>query len=724
MEPAAFSTEQKSAPARSKFDRLLRPRSVALVGASSTSGSLADCVLTNLEDAGYTGDIYLVNPKRPVIHNRQCLGSVGELPDGVDCAILAITAAAIPWTVRECAQKCIGSVIIYSAGFAESGPAGASMQEELAHVAREHNMVIEGPNCLGMVNYLDRIPLTFVMTPPQEMPEIPGAAILSQSGALAAVIAVNMRHHHIPLTFSISTGNEAASGIEDFLEELIGNQQTRVFVLIVEQFRNPQRFLELAHRAREAGHQIVLLHTGRSGAARRSAATHTGAMAGDYEVMHTLVSHAGVIHVEHMEELVDVTQILVRCREAPVGGAAVLTESGAFKALTHDLCERLELALPALSPAAERELRRALPPFISPSNPLDLTAQGLVDPDLYRRTLPPVLADESFASVLLAIILTDARTTRLKLPPILDALTDLLPRKPVIFAALDEGAPFDSPELEQLRSIGVPCFPSPERALRALARISGRKSPHHECPQPVPGPQYDLPHSGLLSEAESKTVLAQLGIATPPGGVATTPEHAIRIATEIRYPVVLKAHTAALPHKSDFGGVLVSVNSDAALLEAWNELHRNIRVSRPDLLFDEVLVEHMSEKGMELIVGGRRDPLWGPILIVGFGGVLAEAVADTRLLAPNLSSDEIECEMDRLRCSAILHGFRGSPPLDTPAVARVIAILGAWMLSSPRILEIDINPLVVYPEGHGAVALDALIRIADDAKTQQEGQTE
>jgi len=724
MEPAVIATGKKSATTPPNFDRLLRPRSVALIGASSTTGSLADCVLTNLEDAGYTGEIYLVNPKRPVIHGRQCAGTVAELPDAVDCAILAIPAAAIVDTVRECAKKRIGSAIVYSAGFAESGQAGAAAQAELARIARENGIVVEGPNCLGMVNYLDRIPLTFVMTPPQERPEIPGAAIFSQSGALAAVIAVNMRHHHIPLTFSISTGNEAASGIEDFLEHFIGHPQTRVFALIVEQFREPQRFLKLVHRAREAGKQIVLLHTGRSGAARTSAITHTGAMAGDYDVMHTLVSRAGVVHVEHMEELVDVTQILVRCREVPAGGAAVFTESGAFKALALDLCESVGLTLPALSPAAEQDLREALPPFIPPSNPLDLTAQGLVDPDLYRRTLPPVLADEGFASVVLAIILTDARTTRLKLPPIVGALAELQPRKPVIFAALDEGAPFDFPELQQLRSLGVPCFPSPERALRALARVSGRTFPHPcECSEPALRAQYDIPQSGLLSEREGKALLARLGIATPPGAVATTPEHAVRIANEIGYPVVLKAHATALPHKTDAGGVFVGIDSDIALLEAWHALHRNIRTSRPDLLLEEVLVERMSEKGIELIVGGRRDPQWGTILLAGFGGVLAEAVSDTRLLAPDLTPDEIEHELEHLRCSAILRGFRGSPALDTPAVARTIAALGACMLSDSRILEIDINPLVVYPRGQGAVALDALIRTADDLETGKEGQT-
>jgi acetate---CoA ligase (ADP-forming) len=720
MQPAVISNEQKSATAHTNLDRLLRPRSIALIGASSTAGSLADCVVTNLEDGGYRGHLYLVNPKRPVIRGRQCLGSIEELPHGIDCAVLAIPGPAILESVRACARNGIGSAIIFSAGFAESGEAGAQAQAELARIAALNSMVLEGPNCLGMVNYLDGIPLTFVMTPPQPAPDIAGAAILSQSGALAAVIAVNMRHHHIPLTFSISTGNEAATGVEDFLEHIIGNEQTRVFALVVEQFRQPQRFLQLARRALKAGQHVVLLHPGRGKAAGASAATHTGAIAGDYEVMRTLVTRAGVFLVDSMEELVDVTQILVRCRELPAGGAAIFTESGAFKALALDLCESVGLRLPPLSSQANEALRQALPSFIPPSNPLDLTAQGLVDPDLYRRTLPPVLADESFASVLLAIILTDARTTRLKLPPIVDALTALHPDKPVIFAALDEGAPFNFPELDRIRALGVPCFPSAERAIGALARVSTRPvALRAPISSPHPLPPLSPLRPGILSEFESKDLLRHIGIDTPAGAVAANLDHALRIASTIGYPVVLKAHSAALSHKTDAGGVLLGIQNQQDLTAAWQTLHHNVRATRAELVLDGILVEQMGGKGVELIIGSRRDPQWGPVLVVGFGGVLAEVIGDVLLLSPDLSHQEIECELERLRCSAILRGVRGAPPLDTDAVARALSILATCMICNPRISEIDINPFLVYPRGKGAIALDALICIEPTAAPER-----
>jgi acetate---CoA ligase (ADP-forming) len=707
-----------------KIDRLLRPQSIALIGVSATPGSLGECVLTNLEDAGYNGSLYLVNPKRPVIHGRQSAASIDELPEALDCAVLAVPSAAVLPSLRACATRGFGSAIVFSAGFAESGEEGRAAQAEMARIAREHGMILEGPNCLGMVNFADGIPLTFVMTPPQIPTEAPGTAILSQSGALAAVIGVSMRHHAIPLTFSVSTGNEAGSGIEDYLEHLIDDQRTRVFALVVEQFRQPKRFLHLARRARQAGRHIVLLHPGRSIAARASAATHTGAIAGDYEVMRTLVTHAGVIHVESLEELVDVSQTLVRCAELPAGGTAVFTESGAFKALTLDLCDQVGLKLPPLSRAAEDALRQALPPFIPPSNPLDLTAQGLVDPDLYCRTLPPVLADSNFGSVVLGIILTDTRTTQLKLPPIVGALTALKPNKPVIWAALDEGAPFDFPQIEQLRSLGVPCFPSPERALRALARISGRK---HAVDAAELAQREQSPVSlraGLWSETESKKLLAELGICTPASAMAATPEQAVQIANHIGYPVVLKAQSPHLPHKSDAGGVVLDIDSDEKLLNAWRSLHQKLHSARPELILDGVLVERMSAKGVELIVGARNDPQWGPVLMVGFGGVLSEVVRDVRLLPPDLSPEDIENEIRRLRCGPLLEGFRGAPACDVGSVAKVVATIGRLMRSAPQIVEIDINPLVVHANGEGAVALDALISVApySSSETGKEGE--
>jgi acyl-CoA synthetase (NDP forming) len=430
--------------------------------------------------------------------------------------------------------------------------------------------------------------------------------------------------------------------------------------------------------------------------------------------MHSLVTHAGVVHVDSLEELVDVTQILVRCHGLPRGGPAIFTESGAFKALALDLCESVSLPLPALSPGAERALRAALPAFIPPSNPLDLTAQGLVDPGLYRRTLPAVLEDEAFGSVLLCIILTDPATTALKMTPILDAIRTLQPQKPMIFAALDEGAPFNFPQLDELRALGVACFPSPERAMRALAHVTRLISRTETESEQLDehGSALDL-DVGILPEYKSKQLLAAYGIKSPEGRLATICDEAVAFAHELGFPVALKAQAAALPHKSDAGGVMLHLESEDSVAEAWAAMHGELERLRPGLLLDGVLVERMGEKGLELIVGARNDKEWGAVLLVGFGGVLAEAIDDVQVVPADLPTAAIERALHGLRCGALLRGFRGGPELDSASVATVMHRLGQMVRQHPEIAEVEINPLVVYPRGRGSLALDALISVTN-----------
>ena len=691
------------------LNRLLRPRSIAIVGASATPGALGASVLSNLERAGYGGEIHLVNPKRAEIGGRKCCGSVSELPPGVDVAVLAIPRAAVLETARELAARQVGAIIVFSAGFAEGGEAGLAEQRELARLSREHGFVLEGPNCLGLVNFVDGVPLTFIEMPAEKLGDRPGIGIISQSGAMAAVLEINLLARGLGLSFSISTGNEAATGVEDFTEYLVDDPATRVIALIVEQFRQPRRFLAAARRARAAGKRIVLLHPGRSQAARASATTHTGAMAGDFEVMRTKVEHAGVLLASGLEEFGDVLDLALRCPSLAGGGAAVLTDSGAFKALTLDLCESIGLALPEPAGECAARLRAAMPDFIPVSNPLDLTAQPLVDPDLYRRTLAPLLDDTLFGSIVLGIIQTDPTTAGLKFPPLLAALRERRPAKPVIFAGLDEGAAVPPEYIRDLRALGVPYFPSPERAFRALARTAEwAERPAATTTTPLRAEGLP-PADGVVPEYRAKEILGRLGIPFPRGRFVTNIEAAQKAAAEIGFPVVLKAQSAELSHKSDAGGVIIGLVDASALSAGWHQLHANLAQHRPGLVIDGVLVEAMGRRGVELIIGARNDPEWGPVILTGFGGVTAEILHDVRLLPPDLPPGAIVAELDRLKQAPLLRGFRGSPALDVGAVAEIIARLGRLMLSEPSIAEIDLNPVLVYPQGEGAVALDALM---------------
>jgi acyl-CoA synthetase (NDP forming) len=526
--------------------RLLNPRSVAIIGASATPGALGAAVLANLDRMGFTGDIHLVNPNRDRIGDRPCLKSADALPEGVDAAVLAIPRPAVLDTLRALVRRKAGAAVIFSAGFAEGGAEWAREQQEIARLAAESGMVVEGPNCLGLVNYSDRVALKFIDVRESARDGGAGIGIVSQSGAMAAVLGTMLAARAANVTCSISTGNEAASGAEDFLENLLSDVHTRVVGVIAEQFRQPQRFLALARRARAAGKFIVLLHPGRSGAARASAATHTGALAGDYAVMRTLVEHHGVLLADGLEEFADLLELMARCPVPPAGGAAILTESGAFKALALDLCEQAGLPLPELDAARAPALRAALPPFVPVSNPVDLTAQALVDPDLYRKALTTLLADDRFGCVVVTIIQADA--TDQKFSSILGALRQLRPAKPVIFAALDDGAVVSPAHIAELRALGVPYFPSPERALRAVAKAAARSArvPPAEPAAPTSPLAAPLPR-GVVPEYRAKQLLAPLGITFSPGRLAITPEQAQAAATEIGFPVALKAQAAAIP---------------------------------------------------------------------------------------------------------------------------------------------------------------------------------
>lgn len=696
---------------RIDLERLLSPRSVVIVGASPTPGALGASVLGNLERGGFKGEIYLVNPKRDTISGRPCVHSIEQLPEGIDAAVLAIPRAGVIGALRELAKKKTGGAVIFSAGFAEGGDDGLAEQHTIARIARESGMAVEGPNCLGFVNNKDGVALTFVETPAADLGDGDGVAIVSQSGAMAAVLQVTLASKDLGVTLSVSTGNEAATGVQDYVDYLIDDPRTRVISMIVEQFRDPARFLDLANKAREKGKTIILLHPGKSEAARQSAATHTGAMAGDYALMRSLVEHHGVIMADTLEHLGDLTELAMRSnRFHGKGGAAILTESGAFKALSLDLAEEVGLDLPEMHDADSPAMRSALPDFVPVSNPVDLTAQALVDPELYQRAIAALVGDDRVGSILLGIIQTDPATAEKKLPAIIAAIETLKPDKPVIYAGLDEGADVPPEYIRKLRALGVACYPTAERAIRAvstLSRASMIQAPVRPCVRKI---DVSLPGgAGVVPEYRSKAILREAGLAFPAGRFAESEDAAAAAAEAIGYPVVLKAQSAELSHKSDAGGVVLGVKSEAELRRAFKKMCADVGVYSPGLKLDGVLVEKMTGKGVEMIVGARRDVAWGPVILVGFGGVQAEVLRDFRLLPPDLSLPEIREELLLPKSAKLLTGFRGSVPVDLDALCEMVSDLGALMMAQPRIVEVDLNPVVLRAAGQGLDILDALI---------------
>lgn len=700
-------------PTSAMITRLLRPKSVTVVGASDKPGALGASVLGNLDRNGFAGTVYPINPNRDRIGARACLPSVEALPEGVDVAVLAIPQPAVLEAVRGLAARKAGAAIIFSAGFAEGGPDGLAQQAEIARIAAEAGMVIEGPNCLGLVNHVDGAALTFVETRCEAPAGRRAIGIVSQSGAMAAVLGTTLQARALALSYSVSTGNEAGSGVEDYVDWLVDEPDTTVIAMIVEQFRQPQRFLAAARRARAAGKPIVLLHPGKSRAARESAATHTGAMAGDYPLMRAKVERAGVVFAETLEELCDMAEILARCPPLVRPELAVLGESGAFKALVLDLAEELGLPLAALGDDDAPALRAALPPFVPVSNPLDITAQGLSQPQIYTHCLTALLADERVGAVVCGIIQGDPVTAAIKVPAILAALEPGAPAKPVVFAGLDEGADIPADYITELRARGVPWFPSSERALRALTRLGGLSQRDLADNSPAPSAIPGLAEwHGVIPEYRAKALLAPLGIRFPEGRFAASAAEAIAATGVLGYPVAMKAQSAALSHKSEAGGVALNLSDVAAVQAAWSAMQASVAAYDAAIQLDGVLIEAMGRRGVEMIVGARNDPEWGPVVLAGFGGVTAEILQDVRLFTPDLSEEAIVAGLTRLKSAALLIGWRGAPRLDVLALARLIRRVSAVLLAEPGLRELDLNPVILHPEGEGVVALDALILMA------------
>ena len=689
--------------------RLMRPRSVALVGASPQPGAFGNNVLANLERCGYGGAIHLVSRSLKEINGHACVPTIDDLPEGIDAIVLIVPERAVIEAVEACIRRRIGGAVVFAAGFAEAGAEGRANQTRLAAIARDGGLAVNGPNCAGLVNFIDGVPLTFEPGIGRADLTTAGVGVLAQSGGMMGNIRQALGLKGVATSYSVSTGNEAVLGVEDFLEFLLDGDASRVIALFIEQVRQPRRFLDLLQRARTLKRPVVMMHPGRTQRARAAALSHTGALAGDHALMATVLRRAGVLMVDTLDAFFDVIMLLARWPEPPPEGAAIMTNSGAFRSIALDFCDEARLELPALAEPTRATLGTLLPAYASIDNPLDLTVIGVGSPTIYRDTAAALLADPAIGGLITAFMLGAPQLQMARAQTMLPVIERS--GKPVAFAHFCDGAPLAPEAIALIRANGIPVFASPDRAMRAMAQLAEYGRILHQKPPAAAGDAPPLPGTGTIPEYRAKAFLAAAGLRIPAGALAHDPAEAAAAASRIGYPVALKAQAAALAHKSDAGGVILGIADAAALRAAWDRLHANLARAAASVALDGVLVEAMAPPGLEMILGARRDPDWGPILVVGLGGIWTEALGDVRLLPADLDEGGILAALGTLKGAALLAGHRGAAPLDAPAVAAAAAILGRLIRAAPDLLEIEINPLAVHPSG--AVALDALMRVAE-----------
>jgi acetate---CoA ligase (ADP-forming) len=689
--------------------RLLRPRSVAIVGASGDPRSIGGNVLANLKRAAFAGDLHLISRTKAEIDGLPCVQSIDDLPLGVDALILIVPQDGVLDAIAACGRRKVNGAIVFASGFAEAGPDGKALQERLATTARECGVVVNGPNCLGLINYVDAIPLTFGEYQPMPAVGTTGVAVIAQSGAIANAIRDSLISCGLKVTFLVSTGNEAMLGMEDFLAEILEDPATGVVTLFVEQVRSPQKLLRLAGRARELNKRIVLMQPGRTERAQAAAQSHTGAIAGDLAIARTILGHAGVAVVDGLDALVDVAMLLAARPVPPLGRAAFMTNSGAMRGLAFDFAHDAGLALAEWSPATSAALQKLFPPFVATDNPLDLATAAFTKPEIMNQAAQLLIDDPGVNSLIVSLF--PGRP-----PQQVEKAEQLLPvirtsQKPVAFVMLSDPMPLDATFMAMVRAEGAALFRSTERAVRAMAAVDAVARSLAHGPAERAGKPLDLRHlpAGPVAEFRAKELLADMGVPVPEGGLAKDLATAEEIAARVGFPVALKAQAAALAHKSDAGGVILNVGNIATLRGGWKKLHVNVERAKPGLALDGVLVETMARKGLELVVGARRDQQWGAVLMLGLGGIWVETLEDVQLLPAAAGYAAIIEALARLKGAALLRGTRGSPPVDVAAVATVAQTVGRLALLSADLAELEINPLVAYPVGEGALALDALI---------------
>jgi acetate---CoA ligase (ADP-forming) len=693
----------------------LNPGSIALVGA--TERSLWSTILVgNLRNLGFAGEVHLVHPTRPEAFGQPCHPSLSAIPGPVDHAyVLTGTGAALD-VIEDCGRKGVPHVTMLTAGFRETGPEGAELEARLVARCRDLGIRLQGPNCLGFINYHDRVPAYgLVVAPPLEPG---GIALLSQSGAMLLQFHRLAQARGVGLAYTVSIGNEAMLDSADFLDELVERPEVRILGALLEGIRDPERFLAVADRALEAGKPLVVLKVGRGEATARSVAAHTGSLAGADAVVDAAFRQHGVVRVRSLEEMMETCGLLA-ARGWPHGGrTAVITTSGGACGLIADLADGTRLDLTDFGPEAKRRLAELLPDFGTPQNPLDTTGVIVDQPGLLGACIDAVVAEGGYDAVLVnSDAPRDAGPNPAATEGRMARLAEALANTPVFSVVASSSALEPSPYARELMArYGLHFTAGLELGVRAVHHAIGyglaraRAGRRRAAAGARSFPTLAEGWSGTVAELDAKRLLAAYGVPAPAERLAADAEAAAAAAVEIGFPIVLKVHSPDLPHRSDVGGVRLGLCSAHEVRAAWTELLDAVRRHRSEARVDGVLVARQVTPVVELIAGVNMDPQFGPVVVAGAGGIFVEVLGDVALRLPPLDEEEALAMLEELRATPLLQGARGLPPADVRAAAGVLVRLGELALDlGPRLRAIDVNPLLVLPDGEGALAADALL---------------
>jgi acetyltransferase len=725
---------------------MFRPRSVAVVGAS-TNASFVSSILFSLITYGYRGQIAAVNPRYDRVLDAPCYPSVEDVPGDLDLVVVGVAAQRVPSILEQCERKGVGGVCVVTSGFGEvAAEAGADRQAEIAAWAARTGIPVTGPNCLGLLNAHERM----IALPPY-WESVPAGAVgmAFQSGMMSGAMTLPIVQRGMGLSLAITTGNEAAVENADVIRYLAEDDVTRVIATFSEQIKSPAKLIAACEAAAEAGKPVVMLKVGRSEGARRAARAHTGSLVGADDVVDAALRKLGVTRVGSIDEMVE-TVALFHARKLPRGnGVAVISVSGGVGSVLSDQAAELGVTFPPLPDETAKALTEIVPEFGSVGNPLDITGQGVFETRMLDASLDALATAEGIDVVVHARGWPAALDRESPVGKALERAVAMHPEILFLVMSISGGKLFASsyphtPCKDPFSWLdGVPFLQGSDDALRAIASLlryaefqRGRST---SPPDPLSGAErgsqdatslFGPPAQRItppetagrardrvraaggraLTERESKEVLALYGIPVTREILARSADDAVGAADMLGWPVALKVESPDLLHKTDAGAVLLNVEDADALLEGYDEIVANARAAQPDATIHGVLVQEMAPRGVEAILGMLHDPSWGPAVAVGIGGTLVEVLKDRQLLLPPVAESEARAALGALRAARLFDGVRGAPPSDVAALAEALVRFSELCQDlAGEVAEIDVNPLLVLPEGQGVLALDALI---------------
>ena len=696
------------------LDSFFQPRSVAIIGASTSPDKLGHAVLKNALESGYPGRLFPINPRATVILGCPAYPSLDVLPEVPDLAVIVIPYPHVPGAVEACGQKGIPAVVVISAGFREAGFEGMKREMEVIDLARQYNIRLIGPNCLGVIDTFTPLNVTFAAGTPPRGP----IAFMSQSGALGtAILDWSMAGSRIGFSKFVSLGNKADVSEIDLMRAWADDPDSRVILAYSEGLPNGQQFMQVA---REVSRKkpIVVVKSGVTAAGSRAVSSHTGSLAGSEQAYAAAFRQSGVLRADTMQELFDYALGFAYQPLLAGDRIAIVTNAGGPGILCTDALERAGLALARLAPETTLALQEFLPDAASAANPVDVLGDALAD--RYQFALQKVSADPNVDGIIVIVTpqaMTEIEATARAIGACGRTLSTAEQPKPLLCCIMGEhrvGA-----AIEMLASeYGVPNYPFPERAASAFAAMRDYRHLRSQPPARIERLPTDndrvrqvirrVREDGrvTIGDAESREILTAYNMRIPQAQLAPSADEAVAIADQIGYPVVLKIASPNILHKTDVGGVRVNLNSPGDVRDAFDLIVYRAQRYVPDAVIWGCLVQEMIPKGLEILVGMNRDPQFGPLVTFGLGGIYVETLRDVTFRVAPFDRAEALAMLGEIRAHALLDGVRGARPADKEAIADTLLHISQLVTDFPEIVELDINPLMVYEAGRGAISLD------------------